>query len=246
MARSSIILADPTHFKRASKIKEYAASQTQNVHIVPITSQNPRPQRLSDLNFDINPSCRIDPAQPSLLIMTSGTTGPSKGVVHSRRLFPLAYSFLSDTDAFLCHRSSTWIAGLTPLISGILRGTQLEIVARDASMIWNRLASGKITVFYSVPAVWSALMDYYRGTICNLAPQYMKLYARGLYNLRVAIASSGYLLPDVRKFWTEEFGKPITAVYAVTELGGMVTSRTMGRYEDDEVRVCPNWRYLSF
>lgn len=102
-------------------------------------------------------------------------------------------------------------------------------------MIWKRLASGNITVLYSVPAVWSALMDYYRGTICTLAQEAVKTYSSGVYNLRLAIASSGYLLPNVRRFWTEDFGRPITAVYAVTELGGMVTSKTMGPCEDDEV-----------
>lgn len=223
------------HFKRASAIKDYAASQENPIHTVPITFDNPKPTHLSDLKIEIDRNCTIDRCRPSALIMTSGTTGPSKGVVHGRGLFPQAYLFLNDEDVFLVHRSSTWIAGLTPLISGLLRGAQLQIVTRDASMIWERLNSGEITVLYSVPAVWSALMDYYKGRIGNLGLEAVKSYSRAIHNLRIAMVSSGYLLPHVRRFWTEDFGKSITAVYAVTELGGMVTSRMMGPFEDDEV-----------
>lgn len=167
--------------KRVLSIKDYAATERQTAHIMPVVMQNPRPRHSSDLRIDIDPTWTIGPSRPSVLIMTSGTTGPSKALIHGRKLFSLAYSFLKPGDVFLDRRSSAWIAGLTPLISGILRGAQLEIVSRHIRTIWDLLRSGGISVFYSVPSVWSALMDFYVGTISSLASMIQKAYRQGIH-----------------------------------------------------------------
>lgn len=222
--------------KQALRIKEYAAAEGQIIYIVPIAIQTPRPRHLSDLRIDIDPTWTIDPKQPSVLIMTSGTTGPSKAVIHGRKLFSLAYSFLKPGDVFLAHRSSAWIAGLTPLISGILRGAQLEIVSRDIQTIWDCFRSGRISIFYSVPSVWSALMDYYVGTISSLAPTIQKAYRQGIHQIRLANVTGGSLLPHVRQFWTDELHMPLAITYAATEVGGLATMRSPCPFPDDKVR----------
>jgi malonyl-CoA/methylmalonyl-CoA synthetase len=224
------------HMKRALRIKNYAAAEGLAVHIVPISMKTLPPRRLSDLRIHIDPTWTIDPERPSVLIMTSGTTGPSKAVIHGRKLFSLAYSFLEPGDVFLVHRSSAWIAGLTPLVSGVLRGAQLEIVSRDIRTIWDRFRSGRITVFYSVPSVWSALMDYYQGTISNLSPKLQRAYRQGLSHIRLANVTGGSLLPHVRRFWTDELQIPLAITYAATELGGLATMRNPCPFPDDKVR----------
>ncbi|KAJ5300657.1 uncharacterized protein N7443_005659 [Penicillium atrosanguineum] len=244
--KSSIILADSMHMKQALKIKARAAAKQQAIHIVPITVQAPSPRHFSDLRTSIDPDWTIDPKRPSVLIMTSGTTGPSKAVVHGRRLFSLAYSFLKPGDVFLAHRSSAWIAGLTPLVSGILRGAQLEIVSRDIATIWDRFQSGRITVFYSVPSIWSALMDYYQSIICNLPPKIHAGYKQGASYIRLANVTGGSLLPHVRQFWTEELQMPLVITYAATEVGGLATMRNPAPFPDDKRRVGLPSRHVSF
>lgn len=193
------------------------------------------PQRLSDLRISIDPKWTIDQKRPSVLIMTSGTTGPGKAVIHGRKLFSLAYSFLKPGDVFLAHRSSAWIAGLTPLVSGVLRGAQLEIVSRDIATIWDRFRSGRVTVFYSVPSVWSALMNHYQSIVCNLPPKMHAAYKQGASHIRLANVTGGSLLPHVRQFWTEELQMPLAITYAATELGGLATMRSPAPFPDEKV-----------
>jgi len=83
-------------------------------------------------------------------------------------------------DVFLVHHSRS---GLTPLVSGILRGAQLECF-RAILTIWDRFRSGRITFLYSVPPVWSALMDYYLRIISNLTPKHQKAHRQGAHHIR--------------------------------------------------------------
>ncbi|KAJ5553982.1 hypothetical protein N7513_003941 [Penicillium frequentans] len=236
-ANSSIIVADPVHMKHALGIQEYAASQGRNIIIIPISCQGPSPPTVSDLNIRIDPDWQLDPDRPGVLLMTSGTTGPSKGVIHARKLFANAHSKLTSEDVYLCHRSASWMGGLLPLVTGLCRGTQLDIVERDPCQIWERLRHGRITVIRSAPVVWLNLMEYYQEVICKLAPEVIEEYTRGVRNLRSASTGSGYLLPHVRRFWIDEMGLPMLMVYAGTEMGGPVTVRKSLIYPDDERRI---------
>ena len=216
-------------------IKAFAASQGDEIVVIPISFLNPCPPNLLHLCITIDPRNKIDPNRPGLLVMTSGTTGPSKGVIHARKFFTHALRYLTSNDVFLHHRPAAWMGGLVPLITGMCRGVQLELVKPDASIIWERLRIGRVTVLRSVPPVWGLLMNYYKETISKMAPQKIEEYMSGLRNLRVVIASSGYLQHHVRKFWAEEMNLPMSITYAGTEMGGPVTSRSSFNLSDDEV-----------
>ncbi|KAJ5486108.1 hypothetical protein N7530_000408 [Penicillium desertorum] len=197
-AKSSIMLVDPMEMEHAMSIKAYASSQGENIIAIPISFLNPSPPTLSHLRIRIDPRWKLDSNQPGLLIMTSGTTGPSKGVIHARRIFTHALRYLTNEDVFLCHRSAAWMGGIMPLIAGLCRGVQLEIVTRDASVLWERLRTGKVTVLRSAPGIWANLMNYYKETISNLTPHVREQYIRGVQNLHSAVTSGGYLLPHRR------------------------------------------------
>lgn len=235
-AKSSIMLVDPMEMEHAMSIKAYASSQGENIIAIPISFLNPNPPTLSHLRIRIDPRWKLDSNQPGLLIMTSGTTGPSKGVIHARRIFTRALQYLTNEDVILCHRSAAWMGGIMSLIAGICRGVQLEIVTRDASVIWERLRTGKITVLRSAPAIWANLMNYYKETISNLTPHVVEQYIRGVQNLHSAITSGGYLLPHVRRFWIDEMNLPMSMTYAGTEMGGPAIYRSLLNFPDEEVR----------
>lgn len=223
------------YMKHALGIQEYATSQGRNIIIIPISCQSPSPPTVSDLNIRIDPDWQLDPDRPGVLLMTSGTTGPSKGVVHARKLFANSHPKLTCEGVYLCHRSASWMGGLLPLVTGLCRGAQLDIVERDPCQIWERLRHGRITVLRSAPVVWLNLMEYYQEVICKLAPEVIEEYTRGVRNLRSASTGSGYLLPHVRRFWMDEMDLPMLIVYAGTEMGGPVTVRKSLIYPDDEV-----------
>ncbi|KAJ5987327.1 hypothetical protein N7451_011692 [Penicillium sp. IBT 35674x] len=235
-ANSSIIIADPIHMTHALGIQDYAASQGRNIIIVPISCQSPSPPTVSELNIRIDPDWQLDPDRPGLLMMTSGTTGPSKGVIHARKLFAISSAELTTEDTYLCHRSAAWMGGLLPLTAGLCRGTKLDIVKRDSCQIWERLRHGGITILRSAPAVWLNLMEYYQEVICKLAPEIIEKYTCGVRSLRSASTGAGYLLPHVRRFWVDEMGLRMLAAYAGTEMGGPVTIRRSLDFSDDEQR----------
>ncbi|OKP14270.1 Acyl-CoA synthetase family member 3, mitochondrial [Penicillium subrubescens] len=133
------------------------------------------------------------------------------------------------------------MGGIMPLIAGLCRGVQLEIVTRDASVIWERLRTGKVTALRSAPGIWANLMNYYKETISNLTPHVIEQYIRGVQNLHSAITSGGYLLPHVRRFWVDEMNLPMSMTYAGTEMGGPAIYRSSLHFPDEERRVGTPW-----
>ncbi|GIK06541.1 putative NRPS-like protein biosynthetic cluster [Aspergillus viridinutans] len=221
---SSSILAAPQSLKRAIEIQQYVDSQQDGgkVAIVPITIKC---SAVSVPQVEIDKEMTIAPTRPSLVLFTSGTTGPPKGVVHDRTIFYTSPGLTPD-DVLLSHRPVHWVSGTLPLIKGLMEGSRVEITEPDVQVIWERLRKGGVTLLTCGPPMYTKLMKHFQEGLNVLSPEERDEYVRGARGLRLARVSGQVSAPSMLRFWREVIGKPLTVCYGSTEMASRALQGT--------------------
>ncbi|RDW72328.1 uncharacterized protein DSM5745_07500 [Aspergillus mulundensis] len=220
------ILASPAHFQRGTDIQRCAASQAGAAGagvqptLLQIQHSTYPVHNTSSPLFDLNAAIKIPENRPGLLLFTSGTSGPPKGVVHARQLFYEIHRASAPTETFLHHRPPSWITGALPLFRHPLAGARMEIVPENPEIIWTRLREGGVTMLIGPPRFWGTLMRYFQECIAGLAGEERDAYVRGARELRTV--RCGGTMPHrlLLNFWRNEIGLPLLVSYGATELGG--------------------------
>jgi len=184
---------------------------------------------ISRVPIDYMPNVKKDanlviPAErPALLLLTSGTSGPPKIVVHSRRIFyaqPEPYG--GPTDVFLFHRPVFWIGGIRILLAIILKGVKIEIICykSKADVVWQRLQRGDITMMFLPVSLLSNMMREYEGKLCLLPDETLQLYHKVMGSIRYMQCTGGLVPVRIKKFWKKLLTCTSLEVnYAGTEVG---------------------------
>jgi malonyl-CoA/methylmalonyl-CoA synthetase len=159
----------------------------------------------------------------AMIIYTSGTTGRPKGVVSTHAIVGAQISSLISAWEW---RPSDRLLLVLPLhhVHGIVNGlgsalavhATCEMLASfDAAAVWDRLASGEITVFTAVPTIYSRLIASWDAA----PPRVQEARTAGARALRLMMSGSAALPVHVLERWRDITGHTLLERYGMTEIG---------------------------
>ena len=159
----------------------------------------------------------------ALIIYTSGTTGTPKGVVTTHANIRAQVSSLheawgwSGDDRILLVLPLHHVHGIVNVLLGALwAGATCEMLPRfDAERVWDRLASGELSVFMAVPTIYHKLI----GAFDAAAAERQLAWSQGAKALRLMVSGSAALPVRTLERWREITGHTLLERYGMTEIG---------------------------
>jgi acyl-coenzyme A synthetase/AMP-(fatty) acid ligase len=162
------------------------------------------------------PAAELDPADPAIVIFTSGTAGEPKAVVHAQR-------YLSGQHVQAEH----WLAARPGDLVWCTAASGWSKSARNVFVApWIRGAAALLHDGRFDPAERLDLLERERVDVLCMAPTEYRVIAkratlRPLPGLRGAVAAGEALNPEVLTAWNEATGLWIRDGYGQTETGQM-------------------------
>jgi len=165
---------------------------------------------------------RVEDQRPALMVYTSGTTGRPKGVVttHAQVACQVesvagAWGWRAD-DQILHVLPLHHVHGLhVALGCALFSGACCEFLTPfDAGAVWERFASGEISVFMAVPTVYRRLV-----TAWEAASARQEQWSRGARSLRLMVSGSAALPVDLLERWMTITDQRLLERYGMTEIG---------------------------
>lgn len=158
-----------------------------------------------------------------MLVYTSGTTGKPKGAVAMHANIGAQVASLVNAWGW---RSDDRILLVLPMhhVHAILNGLGCALAVHatceilpefDAEIVWERLASGEITVFTAVPTIYRRLIASWEAA----APDVQRARSAGVQTLRLMMSGSAALPISTLERWREISGHTLLERYGMTELG---------------------------
>jgi long-chain acyl-CoA synthetase len=217
------------HVERAEDIAESKLAGGLELGTIAYRDPEPLSQGLagddgSDWRLDFNslldadplppPEEPPDPQQPAAIFFTSGSTGPAKGVTHTRET--LRWMIASAAGAFDLNRNDVFLPGssmshigsfLWALATLSVGGKVVVARATDAHEILPLLREHQPTILAMIPAALSALIHDHDVRHDDFA------------SLRIARAGADKVSTELLHEFAEEAGFPIVEGYGMTEVG---------------------------
>ncbi|MGE0445395.1 MAG: acyl-CoA synthetase [Vicinamibacterales bacterium] len=159
----------------------------------------------------------------AMIIYTSGTTGRPKGVVTSHANIGAQVSSLVEAWGW---QPSDCLLLVLPLhhVHGVINGlcSALAVHATvemppsvDATAVWERLASGEVTVFTAVPTIYHRLIGAWDGADAATRER----WSGGVCGLRLMMSGSAALPVQTLERWRQITGHTLLERYGMTEIG---------------------------
>jgi malonyl-CoA/methylmalonyl-CoA synthetase len=159
----------------------------------------------------------------ALMLLTSGTTGRPRGVVHTHANLAAQIATLleawewSDRDRIVLVLPLHHVHGLVNVLCCSLHsGAVCEMPVRfDAQAAWHRIASGELTLFMAVPTIYHKLIAAWQ----TFSPEQQRACSEGASRLRVMVSGSAALPVPTLTRWREITGHTLLERYGMTEIG---------------------------
>ena len=154
----------------------------------------------------------LGPNRRAMMVYTSGTTGRPKGVVttHANLAFQVtalieAWGWVPE-DRILLVLPLHHVHGIVNVVTCALwAGAACEMIpAFDAELVWDRLASGQLTLFMAVPTIYRKLIGAW-----DAAPtERQRKWSAGSAGLRLMVSGSAALPVQTLERWRSITGTP--------------------------------------
>ena len=161
--------------------------------------------------------------QRAMIIYTSGTTGRPKGAVTTHQMIGAQISSLvsawrwTPSDRLLLilplHHVHGIINGLGSALA--IRATCEMLYPFDPPLVWQRLASGEISVFTAVPTIYHRLIAAWDSASADTR----RTWSDGVRRVRLMMSGSAALPVQMLERWREITGHTLLERYGMTEIG---------------------------
>jgi malonyl-CoA/methylmalonyl-CoA synthetase len=168
----------------------------------------------------------------ALIIYTSGTTGRPKGVVSTHEIIGAQIASLVNAWKWT---PSDHLLLVLPLhhVHGIINGLGCALAVRatcempprfDAPEVWERLASGEVTVFTAVPTIYHRLITAWEAATTDV----QRRWSEGVRGLRLMMSGSAALPVQTLERWRTISGHTLLERYGMTEIGMALSNPVEG------------------
>ncbi len=183
---------------------------------------------------DVSPEITSDRSNEwrAMILYTSGTTSRPKGVVTSHanisaqiRSLVETWEWSADDRIVLClplHH----VHGIINVVSCALwSGAICEMLPRfDANSVWDRIASGNITLFMAVPTIYAKLIAAWEAA----SPERRATLSKACARMRLMVSGSAALPVSTLQRWKEISGHTLLERYGMTEIGMALSNPLRG------------------
>jgi malonyl-CoA/methylmalonyl-CoA synthetase len=179
--------------------------------------------------------------RPAMIIYTSGTTARPKGVVTTHANIGAQIAALVEAwewgpaDRLLLALPLHHVHGI---INGL--GSALAVMATcemlpsfDAAVVWNRFASGEITVFTAVPTMYRRLISAWEAAPAGD----QQAWSDGASRARLMMSGSAALPVQTLERWRDITGHTLLERYGMTEIGMALSNPLRGERRPGTVGV---------
>ncbi|KAE8367661.1 hypothetical protein BDV27DRAFT_154806 [Aspergillus caelatus] len=187
-----------------------------------------------------DPCMSISMEKGFILLYTSGTTGPPKGVLHSRRgavagfRSLMSHMGMSPQDTWLLHSPVHWMGGVWQLFITVSAGACVEFCTSVFNPNWlmERLSAGDVSCMVMTPILLDTMEEKLHAARKAWPSSRHEAVMAGLRGLRILATGSMPVGPIRRAVWKNfRGGKPIVDLYGMTEELAMV-ARTSWEPDD--------------
>ncbi len=168
----------------------------------------------------------------AMILYTSGTTNRPKGVVTTHTNIAAQIASLVDAwewspeDRILLCLPLHHVHGIVNVVSCALwSGAVCEMQPRfDADIVWERIASGELTLFMAVPTIYVKLI----ATWEKASAERRKAWSEAAAKLRLMVSGSAALPVSTLERWREITGHTLLERYGMTEIGMAISNSYRG------------------
>ena len=168
----------------------------------------------------------------AMMVYTSGTTGKPRGVVVTHANLRAQITALieawgwSERDRILLVLPLHHVHGIVNVVGcSLWAGAVCEMLPKfDAEETWQRIESGRLTMFMAVPTIYRRLIAAWEEAPAERR-EHMSAACRGL---RLMVSGSAALPVQTLTRWREISGHTLLERYGMTELGMVLSNPLAG------------------